>query len=77
MRRAATALVDAILGIAGAHAQEEDAAAPPSGGFLENHFRLVERAQASQPHWMSPPFTTTPRLNERNPLSPARGRGSG
>ena len=40
-------------------------APPPGGGFLDNYFRMVERAQGSQPHWISPLFTTTPRLNER------------
>ncbi|HEY1434665.1 MAG TPA: hypothetical protein VGG65_04770 [Thermoanaerobaculia bacterium] len=34
-------------------------------GFLAGYFRMVERAQESQPHWISPLVTTTPRLNER------------
>ena len=65
MRRAAVALVIAILGVAGVRGQEEDAARAGSEGFLDDYFGMVERAQASQPRWISPLFTTTPRLNER------------
>jgi hypothetical protein len=46
-------------------AQDESAASAPSGGFLDGYFAMVARAQASQPRWISPLFTTTPRLNER------------
>ncbi|HYX21919.1 MAG TPA: transporter [Thermoanaerobaculia bacterium] len=64
MRPAAAALLLTLLGAA-ALAQEEGAGAAASGGFLEDHFGMVARAQDSQPHWISPLFTTTPRLNER------------
>jgi len=34
-------------------------------GALDSYFRLVDRTQSEQPHWMSPLFMTTPRLVER------------
>lgn len=64
MRPVAATLLLTLLGAA-AVAEEEGAGAPSSGGFLQDYFRMVERAQESQPHWISPLFTTTPRLNER------------
>lgn len=33
-------------------------------GYFENWFHRVNEAQASQPHWMSPLVTVTPRLEE-------------
>jgi hypothetical protein len=54
-----------MLGAGVLRAQEGEAGTAPSGGFLDAYFRMVERAQNSQPHWISPLFTTTPRLNER------------
>jgi hypothetical protein len=65
MRPAAAAFVLTLFGAAAALAQEEGAGVASSGGFLEDYFRRVTRAQESQPHWISPLFTTTPRLNER------------
>ena len=65
MKRAAAAILLTILGVSVLAAQEESPGAAPSGGFLEDYFRMVARAQASQPRWISPLFTTTPRLNER------------
>ena len=65
MKTAAAALLLTLLGAASLRAQEESAGTASSGGFLEDYFRMVERAQASQPRWISPLFTTTPRLNER------------
>ncbi len=34
------------------------------GGYFENWFARVEEAQASQPHWMTPLATVTPRLEQ-------------
>lgn len=34
-------------------------------GALDSYFRLVDKTQSEQPHWMSPLFATTPRLVER------------
>jgi len=34
------------------------------GGYFENWFPRVTRTQAEQPHWITPLFTTTPRLEE-------------
>lgn len=63
--RAATAFLLVVTGgAASALAQEADASAP-TGGFLDDFFRVVERAQSSQPRWISPLITTTPRLNQR------------
>jgi len=44
---------------------ETGSGASGSGGFLDSYFRMVEKTQAEQPHWISPLVTTTPRLNER------------
>ncbi len=64
MRRAAAALL--FLVVTGAFARgQADGGAEADGGFLERYFRMVERSQAGQPHWISPLVTTTPRLNER------------
>lgn len=65
MKLAAAALVLALLGVGAARAEDDAAATAPSDGFLAGYFGMVARAQASQPHWISPLFTTTPRLNER------------
>jgi hypothetical protein len=59
-------LVAAALAGGHAFAQTEGAAgAPAPSGFLDAYFRMVEKTQAEQPHWVSPLVTTTPRLNER------------
>jgi hypothetical protein len=50
-----------LLMAARAPAQTSD----PGEGFLDAYFRRVDRAQAEQPHWGTPLFTTTPRLTER------------
>jgi len=59
-------LVLAALAGGGALAQAEagGGSAPPEG-FLDRYFRMVEKTQDAQPHWISPLVTTTPRLNER------------
>ena len=36
----------------------------PVAGYFENWFLRVTKAQAEQPHWITPLFTTTPRLEE-------------
>ena len=66
MRAILSGLVVLALGAPGALAQD-DGAGPSgaSGGLLDAYFRMVDRAQADQPHWISPLVTTTPRLNER------------
>lgn len=35
-----------------------------SGGYFANWFNRVDKTQAQQPHWITPLFTTTPRLEE-------------
>jgi len=65
VKRAAAGLILAMVCVAALRAQDGGAAASSSQGFLDSYFRMVERAQASQPRWISPLFTTTPRLNER------------
>lgn len=67
MRPAAAALLLMLLGATTGRAQQDAEGGPSasSGGFLEDYFRMVARAQESQPRWISPLFTTTPRLNER------------
>lgn len=40
------------------------AGAQDSGNYFENWFPRVTRTQAAQPHWITPLFTTTPRLEE-------------
>ena len=40
------------------------AAAQDSGGYFSNWFPRVSKTQAAQPHWITPLFTTTPRLEE-------------
>ena len=49
----------ALLVISPAAAQNSD-----SGGYFANWFDRVNRTQAAQPHWITPLFTTTPRLEE-------------
>jgi hypothetical protein len=61
--RVAAVLLLAAFGAAAARAQAADAGS--SDSFLERYLRLVEKAQDSQPHWISPLITTTPRLNQR------------
>src|ERR1700687_2413165 len=34
------------------------------GGYFANWFPRVTKTQAKQPHWITPLFTTTPRLEE-------------
>jgi hypothetical protein len=36
----------------------------PDGGYFANWFKRVDEAQASQPHWITPIATVTPRLEE-------------
>ncbi len=38
--------------------------APMDDGFMTRWFARVARTQAEQPHWITPVFTTTPRLEE-------------
>ena len=48
-----------ILAAASSYAQDTD-----SGGYFRTWFKRVTRTQAAQPHWITPLFTTTPRLEE-------------
>ena len=41
-----------------------DSSASPSAGFVEAWFRRVDKTQAEQPHWVTPLYTTTPRLEQ-------------
>jgi hypothetical protein len=41
-----------------------NAATPAEPSFLDSWFARVDAAQASQPHWMTPLVTVTPRLEE-------------
>jgi len=34
------------------------------GGYFANWFPRVTKTQAEQPHWITPLYTTTPRLEE-------------
>lgn len=54
LRSMATALFFAASAL-GASAQ---------GGYFANWFQRVTKTQAEQPHWITPLFTTTPRLEE-------------
>lgn len=38
--------------------------ASAQGGYFANWFNRVDETQAAQPHWITPLFTTTPRLEE-------------
>src|SRR5215469_10822818 len=38
--------------------------AQDSGGYFSNWFPRVDKTQAEQPHWITPLYTTTPRLEE-------------
>jgi hypothetical protein len=51
---------------AAAATSSEPTAAPMGGisGYFANWFNRVEQAQASQPHWMTPIVTVTPRLEQ-------------
>ena len=51
---------------AAAATSSEPTAAPMGGisGYFANWFKRVEQAQASQPHWMTPIVTVTPRLEQ-------------
>jgi hypothetical protein len=52
---------------------------PDMSGFLANWLRTVEQAQASQPHWMTPLVTVTPRLEQEvryDQYWETRGNGS-
>lgn len=40
------------------------AAAQDSAGYFENWFPRVSKTQAAQPHWITPLYTITPRLEE-------------
>ena len=50
-----TALLDSGSGTGGSD---------DNGGYFENWFTRVEQAQSSQPHWMTPLVTVTPRLEQ-------------
>jgi hypothetical protein len=51
-------------GAAPAAAATTDAPTSPIGDYFRNWFARVEQAQASQPHWMTPLVTVTPRLEQ-------------
>jgi hypothetical protein len=51
------------LGIALGRAQTTEEG--QKGSFLDAYQRVVDKTQAEQPHWISPLFTTTPRVNQR------------
>lgn len=55
-----TALVVVILASAVSTITAQDAAS----GYFANWFPRVTKTQAEQPHWITPLFTTTPRLEE-------------
>jgi hypothetical protein len=55
-----TALVVVILASAVPTITAQDAAS----GYFANWFPRVTKTQAEQPHWITPLFTTTPRLEE-------------
>lgn len=59
MRIAAVILLFITCAVGNSSAQE-----PDSGGYFGNWFKRVSRTQAAQPHWITPLFTTTPRLEE-------------
>lgn len=40
------------------------ASATAQNGYFSNWFQRVDKTQAEQPHWITPLFTTTPRLEE-------------
>ena len=50
----------ALLVVSPAVAQNSD-----SGGYFANWFNRVDKTQAEQPHWITPLFTITPRLEEQ------------
>ena len=53
----------AVLFVAGtAFARTQDSST--GGGYFANWFARVNKTQAEQPHWITPLFTTTPRLEE-------------
>jgi hypothetical protein len=67
LRSAGAALAVATLWGAGARAQPSPPAptnADSPGGYFANWFRRVQQAQDSQPHWITPLATVTPRLEE-------------
>ena len=45
-------------------APDESSGGGSDAGYFENWFARVEEAQSSQPHWMTPLVTVTPRLEE-------------
>jgi hypothetical protein len=52
---------------------------PVLGNYFANWFQRVDQAQASQPHWMTPMVTVTPRLEEEvryDQYWETRGNGS-
>jgi len=55
-----TALAFAVFLCAGSIASAQDGV----GGYFANWFPRVTKTQAEQPHWITPLFTTTPRLEE-------------
>jgi hypothetical protein len=38
--------------------------AQDSGNYFDNYFKVVDKTQAEQPHWITPLITVTPRLEE-------------
>ena len=54
------ALAFAMVLCAGSIASAQDGV----GGYFANWFPRVTKTQAEQPHWITPLFTTTPRLEE-------------
>lgn len=58
------ALVALSMSFAGRAFAADPGGAGASGGFLDRYFAQVDKTQAEQPHWITPLFTTTPRLEE-------------
>src|SRR5277367_5402473 len=45
-------------------APDQGSGGSSDGGYFENWFARANEAQASQPHWMTPLVTVTPRLEQ-------------
>ena len=61
---AASRIVAALLVLILPSVGAEDALPPPRGDFFSDWFARVSKTQAEQPHWITPLFTVTPRLEE-------------
>ncbi len=59
LKRTQIVLFIVLLGTLPAVCQNSD-----SGGYFTHWFDRVNKTQAEQPHWITPLFTTTPRLEE-------------